>query len=153
MCLCLPLSDAVSYGNRLDSCLMPLDFDPPFAPTVCWGARMIVLSTLRCSQSIWPLASACCCSASHTRCQTPAFTQRYNRLATVRQGPYRSCSQMPPNPSENQTVLVCWTADAWLLWRQQGIPLLPLLIHELSSSHTPGSRLFPFGKQALAFSK
>jgi hypothetical protein len=37
--------------------------------------------------------------------------------------PRRSRSDNPQNPIENQTMILCWTTNDWLLRRQQGIQL------------------------------
>ena len=64
--------------------------------------------------------------------------------------PRRPGSHNPQDGIEDQTMILCWTTHFWLLRWQQGSQLLPLLIRQFSSSHTPFYRLETICKQALA---
>lgn len=63
--------------------------------------------------------------------------------------PRRPGSHNPQDGIEDQTMILCWTTHFWLLRWQQGSQLLPLLIRQFSSSHTPFYRLETICKQAL----
>ena len=61
-----------------------------FAPAACWWARTVVPSTKWTSQSTVPWSSAVAWTWARMPSQMPALRQRWNRLYTVGQGPYRS---------------------------------------------------------------
>lgn len=137
---------------------MPLDFAPPFCPS-----RMLVRSDDRPIDAVLlpvDLAFGIGLLLQGFKHLLPhagfhpsgkAAGHRAPRTIVLWQvSPRGSSPQDPENPMENQTMLVCWTTHAWLLWRQQGSQLLPLLIRQCFSSHPPASRLIRFCKQALA---
>ncbi len=129
---------------------MPPDFVPPFC-----SSRMLMRSYHRpINRVLFPidlpssiaLLLQCTQDSLPNSCFLPAIKaagDRAPRAVVVRQiSPRRTGSQDPKDCIDNQTVIVCWTTHFWLLWRQQGIQLFPLLIREFSSSHPFSLNLF-----------
>src|ERR1019366_6028820 len=115
---------------------MPLDFDPPFCPSrMLMGSnnRAInrVLLPIDLSISVTLLLQRVQYPLPNSGLLPPIKTTGHRAPRTIIVGkisPRRASSQDPEDPIDDQTMIVCCTTNFWLLGRQQGVQLLPLLI-------------------------
>ncbi len=134
---------------------MPRDFGPPFC-----SSRMLMGSNDRAIDGVLlPIDLACGItlllqgaedSLPYSRFLPPIKSACHRAPRAIVLGevsPRGSRSQNPHHSIDDQTMIVCWTASLWLLGRQQGAQLFPLLIRSFSSSH-PFS-LLAFCKHSL----
>ena len=127
---------------------MPPDFDPPFCPSrmlMCSNDRAIdsmrfpidlpisILLLLQRLQDSLP--DPCLLPAIKAAGDCPMGTISLRQIT-----PGRAGSQNPQDSIENASMILCWAPDVRFLRWKQGAQLLPLLICQVSSSHTSDYR-------------
>src|SRR4051794_15693018 len=111
------------------------DFDPPFCPCrVLMGSNDRAIDTV-----LLPIDLSFCIGLllqgfqhplPHSGLHPPIKSAGHRTPRAIALGevsPRRSRSHNPEDPVKNQAMILCWTSNDWLLWRQQGSQLLPLL--------------------------